>query len=119
VAGRQRRDPHAQATRLVEGAAAIDGPGPSRRGDLEQGLGAFGRLLAGFVGVEEEHGVARVPAQELQLRRGEGGAERGHGLREPVLVRHDAVDVALHDEGPLLLAHRFARDVGPVEELPL
>ena len=47
-----------------------------------------------------------VAPEEGELGGSERGAERGDGLREPVLVRHQAVDVALDEGRRGSLAHR-------------
>src|SRR3989441_127216 len=118
VTGGQQRDLHAQRA-AVEGAGAVDRPreAPGRR--LEQLLRALRRPLAGGVGVEKSHDLVAVAAQERQLRGRERRAERGHRLGEAVLVRHEAVDVALDEQRAVLRSHRLARDVGRVEEVAL
>ena len=64
-------------------------------------------------------GLVGVAPEERELGRGERGAEDGDGLADPVLVRHDAVDVALDQEGAPGLGHPLARAVEAVERLPL
>src|SRR6476660_9889011 len=71
-------------------------PAPSNapaRG-LEELLGPRGGFLPGRVGIEERDDLVAVAPEQGELGRSERGAERRHGPREPVLVSHDAVDVA-------------------------
>ena len=57
--------------------------------------------------------------QQPELHGREGGPERGDRLGESVLVRHQAVDVALDDEGAVLGADGFPRRVGGIQHVAL
>src|SRR5438046_552675 len=119
VAGREQRHAEAQRAPALEGARAADRPRDPAPRRLEQLLGALGRLATGRVGVEEQHRIVAVTPEERQLRRGEGGAERRDRLAEAVLMGHEAVDVALHEQRAVLRLDRGARQVGGVEEVAL
>src|SRR4029453_11587896 len=97
----------------------VPGPRPAAARRLEQLLGPRRRLLTGSVGVEEGDDLVAVASQEPELGWREGGAERGDRAGEPVLMAHEAVDVALHEEGPVLRLDRGAREVGGVEQVAL
>ena len=63
--------------------------------------------------------LVAVASQERELGGREGGAQRGDGAGEPVLMAHEAVDVAFHEERPILRLDRGAREVGGVEQVAL
>src|SRR5207247_6645765 len=86
VPGGEQRDLHAKRARGDERARAVDVPGATVGGRLQQLLGTLRRLLTGGVGVEERDDLLAVATEQAELSAGEGGAERGHGLREAELV---------------------------------
>ena len=119
VAGWERRDAEPEPAPRERVRAPGQRP-PLRVGRaLEEVLGAPRRLLTRAVGVEEEDGLVGVAAQEPELLRRERGAEDRHRLPEAVLVRHQAVDVALDQERAPRLRHALARAMEGVEGLPL
>ena len=119
MAGGQQRDFHAQGTGRLERPGAVHAPVQTAAGRLQQLLGPLGGLAAGGVGVEKRDDLVAVPAQHGQLRRGERGAERGHGLGEPVLMRHEAIDITLDDQRSVPLPDGVAGEVGGVEQAAL
>src|SRR6266404_5730737 len=121
VAGRKERHPDRQVSRLLEAPGARDGPAQVLQVHhvvhhlLEPARG----LLSSGVGVEEGHHLVGVATQQPELGGGEGGAERGHRLAEAVLMGHEAVEVALDEDGPAPVADRSLGDVEGVEHLAL
>ncbi len=75
-----------------------------------------GAFAAGVVAVEHESDAISVPAQKLQMAIAEGDAEHGDGVLNPVLVGHDAIGVAFHDDRA---ARVFEVLVGQVEAVQL
>ena len=121
MAGRKHGDSDGEDAGLFEPARARDRPAEALdvRAVGHQLLDAARRLLAGRVGVEEGDDLIGVAAQQRELRRGEGGAECRHRLAEAVLMRHQAVEVALDEDGATLLAHGGAREIECVQNLSL
>ena len=121
VAGREHGDPDGEHAGLLEPAR------PRHRPAQVLDVRAVGHhlldpargLLAGGIGVEERDDLVGVTPQEAELRRGEGRAEGGHRLGEAMLMRHQAVEVALDEDGPAALAHGRAGDVEGVQDLSL
>ena len=111
VAGRERRDPEPEAPPRERVRAPGQRPPLGIGRALEQILGAPRRFLPRPVGVEEEDRLVGIAAKEPQLGRRERGPEDGHGLPEAVLVRHQAVDVALDQERSAILGHALPRAV--------
>ena len=121
VARRQERHPDRQVSRLLEAAGARDGPAQVLQIHhvVHHLLEARRGLLSGRIGVEEGHHLVGVAAQQAELGGRERGAERGHRLAEAVLMRHEAVEVALDDDGAAPLPHRDPGHVEGVEHLAL
>ena len=119
VTGREGGHAEPQAGPRKGVGPPAEGPPVGSGGLFEQVLGAARRLRARPVGVEEEDRVVRVAAEEAQVVRGERGAQDGHRVAHPRLVRHHAVDVALDEERPARGAHRVPGQVEGIERLPL
>ena len=117
--GRQRRHLEAEPAPGEALALPVQGPPVGLGRLLEQLLGPPRRLGARAVCVEKEYHLVRVPAKYPEVRDRQGGPEHGHGLGEAVLVGHQAVDVALDQEGPAGRRHPVAREVQAVERLAL
>ena len=119
MAGRQQRDLHAERARRLEAAGAVHRPGRAARCRFEKLLRPLRRLLSRRIGVEERDDLVAVTLQQPELHRGERGAQRGHRLREAVLMRHQAIDVAFDDERAVLGADRFPCRVGGIQQVAL
>ena len=103
-----------------EGPAVRSGPssGIAHRGR------AHGRLGAGLVAVEAEHGLARHAPEQAGLLLGQGRAQSRHRLGEAGGVHGHDVDVSLHrDDAPALVcrlagAMMVEEETAFVEERP-
>ncbi len=77
------------------------------------------RALAGGVGVERQHDLARVPLQQPDVFLRERRATGGHRTRHAGTVESDHVGVALADHDLVVLGDVGLRPVQPVEDLRL
>ena len=77
--------------------------------------GAHARLVA----VVKDIDVVGEPFQNVDLLFGQGGAQRGNGLRDPRLKQRNHVEIPFHQYGRFLLPHGFLGDVETVQVVPL
>lgn len=65
-------------------------------------------FVAGFVGIEAEESSIGIALEEFRVLRGAGGALRGDGVIDAVLVAGDCVELTFADENGLLSHDRAA-----------